>query len=666
MWHSGRRIELEPSINLRSLYTTRCWIAALLLVYAGLLAWEAYCQSPTYLEIAHLPAGLSHWQLRRFELFAVNPPLVRTLAAVPVLLVDSETDWSRFSTNVQLRAWHTIGQDYLRCNGKRSLWLFTLSRWACIPFGLLGSYICYRWASCLVGSVAGGIASVLWCFSPYILGHGATINPDVPAAAGALAAIYWFWRWLKRPSWREAIIAGLMLGLAELCKFTLLVFYPLLPLLWGIYRRSEREATNKREWLRQGGMLVVTLVVSICVINWGYLFEGTFTPLKDFQFRSMLFTGYNSVNDIPPDGANRFSSMILGMLPVPLPADCVRGIDIQQSDFEQGLPSYLRGEWAEHGWWHYYLYALLVKMPLGTLCLALLAVAVTVFGNGYSSSWRDEMVVLAPFIVILVVVSGQTGFSVHSRYIIPALPFLFVWMSKVARVFEMRPFTRKRLAMAIIVVLTLTWSVGSSLAAYPHSLSYFNELATVLPTPADVSYPEPIGRRNYSLLSAVEYAIAAGPRNGPRHLLDSNIDWGQDLLYLKVWLDKHPDVNLDGLVYFGSYPSALAGIPNTPYPAPGPIAVSCSGSQAESTAKRDFPVDQLGPKPGWYAVSVNYLYDCTHQYRYFLNFQPVAMAGYSIYIYYVTLDEANRVRKELGMPELPKDCQSWEDTAHAR
>jgi hypothetical protein len=29
------------------------------------------------------------------------------------------------------------------------------------------------------------------------------------------------------------------------------------------------------------------------------------------------------------------------------------------------------------------------------------------------------------------------------------------------------------------------------------------------------------------------------------------------------------------------------------------------------------------------------------------------MAGYSIYIYHISLDEANRVRRELGLPELP-------------
>lgn len=68
-----------------------------------------------------------------------------------------------------------------------------------------------------------------------------------------------------------------------------------------------------------------------------------------------------------------------------------------------------------------------------------------------------------------------------------------------------------------------------------------------------------------------------------------------------------------------------------------------------------------GPKPGWYALSVNYIYGRSQQYRYSLHFQPAAMAGYSIYIYHIALDEANRVRKELGLPELKMEGEEEKD-----
>ena len=233
-------------------------------------------------------------------------------------------------------------------------------------------------------------------------------------------------------------------------------------------------------------------------------------------------------------------------------------------DFERGMNSYLRGEWADHGWWYYYLYALAIKMPLGIWCLAVLALVMGTCAREYSASSRDEMVIVVPCVIILICVSSQTGFSAHSRYIIPALPFLFIWTSKVAQVFEMRPFDRKRLVVAAIAAVSLIWAVGSSLVVYPHSLSYFNELAAVLPTNANISYLKGVhkGHDTDGILSQIKHLLTAGPRNGPRHLLNSNIDWSQDLLYLRDWLDEHPGVRLNGLDCFGCCPTTLAGIPN--------------------------------------------------------------------------------------------------------
>jgi hypothetical protein len=409
------------------------------------------------------------------------------------------------------------------------------------------------------------------------------------------------------------MVAGLVLGLAQLCKFTLLVFYPLLLALWVVYRLPERKTMTRQDWLRQGKMVLLLLLLSVYVINCGYLFEGTFTRLKEFRFQTTLLTGSSALEDIPPDGANRFAGTWLGELPVPLPANFVQGIDRQRYDFERGLPSYLCGQWADHGWWYYYLAALAIKLPLGTWCLVGLSLAATIAGPRPSSaSWRDEIVVLVPGLVLLILVSSQTGFSVHSRYAIPLLPFLFIWTSKAGRLFEVRPSARKSPRLATAVAAALAWSITSSLWAYPHSLSYFNELV-------------------------------GGPKHGAEHLLNSNIDWGQDLFHLKHWLDEHPEVSLDGLAYFGSYPAILAGIPETPFPPRGP-AIPPSDPDAAG--------DELGPRPAWYAVSVNHLYDRSAKYRYFLRFKPVDMSGYSIYIYHITLDTANRVRRELGLREL--------------
>jgi hypothetical protein len=318
-----------------------------------------------------------------------------------------------------------------------------------------------------------------------------------------------------------------------------------------------------------------------------------------------------------PEG-NRFKDQFIGNIIIPLPQDYVQGIDIKKRDFETGLDStYLRGTHARHGWWYYYLYALLIKTPLGTIGLFLLAIFCTFFQKSYNASWRDEMVIFLPGIGLLVFVSSQTGFSVHSRYIIPALPFFFIWISKVGKIFSLR----KRFLQVIILIL-LFWSIFSSLWVYPHSISYFNELAVILPTPNEPHSPqEPEGT------SFIASLLNAGARNGGRHLLDSNIDWGQDLFYLEKWCLQHPEVTEISTAIYGTYPLEQTKVPTTSMP----------------------PINH--PQSGWYALSVNYLYNREKQYRYFLHLKPAARAGYSIYIYHITPEEVNRVRNEIMMSE---------------
>jgi len=588
--------------------TARRLSVLLLAVHAGLLAWGALRHSPVWDEPSHLVAGLSHWRLGTFALCRTNPPLVRMVATLPVLLAGAECDWRNYDARTGIRSEQDIRIDFLRDNGPRALSLLTWARFACIPFSLLGGYLCMRWARELYGTRAGLLALALWCFCPNIIAHAQLITPDAAAATFGLAAAYAFWLWLKVPHWPEAIRAGVVLGLAELTKFTWLVLFLLWPLVWLAWRWPWRVGGGFRRRLREGCQLGVILLLGWGAINLAYGFEGSFRKLGDHRFVSRFANGLANLAGTLGAGENRFAGTWLGEIPVPLPENYVMGIDLQKSDFERRLWSYLAGEWRKGGWWYYYLYALAIKVPLGTWLLAAMALVAGLSLPGYSAARRDEIVVLAPLVVVLVLVSLQTGFNHHMRYVLPIFPFAFVWIGKVARALD-----RNHRLLASAAAAALGWSILSSLQVYPHSLSYFNEL---------------IG----------------GPAGGHAHLDNSNVDWGQDLLYLKRWLDRHPEARPLGLAHYVPYVEPqIAGIHST-RPPPGPDA-----DPARSSSRRE----PLGPQPGWYAVSANHLHGRSKEYRYFLHFQPVASAGYSIFIYHVTLDQANRVRRELSLPELP-------------
>lgn len=569
-------------------------VVAILLTHVGLLGWSASCHSPTVDEPGHLVAGISHWEFGRYELYRVNPPLVRMVAVLPVLIAGYEPDWSSFQAHPGARPVFAMGGNFVAANGRRTLWLTTLARWACIPLSLIGALVCYVWARDLYGSGAGLLALLLWCASPNILAHASMITPDAAATALGIAACYAFWKWLKKPNWTRTVVAGVALGVAELAKFTLAVFYPLWLVIWLAYRLPERKHLTARRLSRELGLLAVTMCLSLIVINLGYSFEETLKPLGSFEFVSKTFGGEKAAGL----SGNRFRGTWLEKLPAPLPANYLRGMDIQRCDFEyMKRPSFLRGEFSKTGWWYYYLYGLAIKVPLGTWLLVLLAAGSRLMSAAGSARWRDRLVLLAPLVVILTLVSSQTAFSHHFRYVLPIFPFAFVWMSQVAQ--------QSSRAVRASALLALLWCVGSSLWVYPHSLSYFNELV-------------------------------GGPRGGRHHMIDSNIGWGQDLLFLEQWMNEHPEAKPLYLVYYGYFDPAHIGI-DYDFPKLSSLADDAPGSR---------PMRE----PGWYAVSVHFLSGFSwrvsrgrsadwvpkHAFTDLLEQEPTATAGYSIYIYHVS------------------------------
>jgi hypothetical protein len=575
-------------------------VLGLLCCQAVLLAWSASRHSPTIDEVRWLPAGIRHWQTGTFDSAIVNPPPVRLLAAAPVV-------WA-LAGERRADAALNDGGDLVRSYGPRSFWLFTLGRWACIPISLVGGFVCYSWARRLYGTVSGFVALTLWCFCPNILAHGQLISNDCAAAAFGIAATYTFWRWLKEPTWGLTIAAGLVLGLAELAKMSLLVLILALPVVWIVWRLTGEKKDGQVGWALSTAHLCCILFLALDVLNGGYLFEGTCRPLKEFRFMSKFLGGPDAQNE---RSSHRFAGSFLGEVPVPLPENYVRGLDRQKRDLEVGNSvqfSYLRGQWATRGWWYFYLYALAIKVPLGTWCLLAFSAASRYSKADSIVAWRDEMLLVVPPVLLLSVASSQLGFTDHFRYVLPVLPFAFVWISRIAGIAIVRPRT-----LGIAAAAALAWSVGSSLVIYPHSLSYFNELV-------------------------------GGPSRGHFHLLGSNIDYGQDLLFLKDWLDKHPEARPIKLAIWnmGTVDPAVAGIEYTVAPSSPPPNTPVSADLSR----------KFGPQPGWFAVSVNVLHGdhwpgrasepTAGYFGYFLQFTPVARAGYSTYIYHINATDAER------------------------
>lgn len=541
------------------------------------MSWIALWNSPVCDEVGHLTAGLYIWETGHVTVYPVNPPLVKLIASLPAAVLDPQTDWNSVASVQALRPEFEIGKQFIRINGQDSYLYHTYGRLCCIPFTLLGTFICYKWSRELYGDTAGCFSAICWAISPTVLGWGTTFTPDVASASLGCISLYSFTCWLKNRTLSHSVYAGIFLGIALLTKLSLILLLVLFPVYWLIHNvfTSGWKSVHKN-----ASQMIVVIALGIYLTNAGYLFQGTFRSLGSFEFVSDVLNGSSG----PGIVGNSFRDTVLSGIPVPFPEDFIRGIDLQKLDFERGMSSYLFGQWSERGWWYYYIVALTLKEPVGLLVLSFLAGLHTIVKARQKKLTVDEYLLIATALITFVLISSQTGFSRYIRYTLPVFPAMFI---VIGGMYCACTHYLKRIGLCALLI----WSCVSSACVFPHHLSYFNELA-------------------------------GGPLNGYQFLLDANVDWGQDLIRLKSWLSEHAK----GKSVFCAH---------TGFVLPTEVGVECDWipkiAHNNDKAKRSLQLD-----PGLYVVSVNELFQEKSQYRYLLEYPRIATIGYSMWVYEIT------------------------------
>lgn len=596
----------------------RLAVLILALLHVVLLSWSASVYSPTFDEPAHLNAGLSHLSLGRFELYSVNPPLIRTIGAIPAALLGVAPVIEAVPKAPHTRAEFFFGSELFWRSPGLALQSLRLGRILLIPVSLLGMSVCYLWGLQAFGRWEGVAAAYFWCFSPMILGHGSLITADVASASFGVLSAYLLRSWVHSPTLPNAVRFGGAAGICLITKFTFLVFLPFCVIAYWLiaWHRHAFRAVSFWRIVFQG---FTAMLFGLLIVNSLYGFDGTFCRLGEIEFISDSLATQDSGEKLYP---NRFSDQFIGKLPVPLPRLYVQGVDVQRFDFEHGVlrRSYLMGKWQMGGWWYYYIIAYAVKTPAAQLFLlafALLGLAFSFIGAKphkrklravafVMRRHRETLYLLFPVLIVFVLVSSETGFNRHLRYALPAYPFLFL-LSGSAIAVLLKTKARHLLLHILFVFQTL-----SVLAQSPHWISYFNE-------PSGGSY------------------------QGSRWLGDSNTDWGQDLLYLKHWQQEHP-----------THRPLYCAVQSLVDPTSFGIDCGLSGPTL-NTDERAQPYDgPIGPKPGWHAISVNALmgervrlydgsnrfYLVTNGFAHFKKMDPEYFIGHSIRIFYISPEQS--------------------------
>ena len=541
----------------------------------------------------------------------INPPLVRLWAAIPLAIGGATT-----SDDGARQEFGEIGKNFWNSNGERARFWFFLGRLMIIPCAALTGWVIAIWTRAWYGESAAIVAVLLWACCPTALANSAIVTHDMPLTAAWLVTLSLLVRFAEKPCWRRSLQFGAALGIAILTKVTAIILIPLCVVLWFVLRFKSSNTITMNVPLAESQIGAADLTpvptAMVLIAQWATAFGFSVFLINACYLFHGTGRAIGLLNFVSPQmNAVQQSLSWLGLVPVPFPTDFIAAFDRLAQDLNRVHPVYLDNEWRNKPFEWYYAAALAYKLPLSTICLILCGLAGLIWPRPGSLDRRRGLFLLIAA-VTLPILASRSANQIGIRYILSTFPVLFIFAGQAARwlTFPKIPtffnLSFRRLVWALVIALPL------SLRFHPHHLAYFNE-------------------------------VAGGPVNGGWHLADSNIDWGQDLHGLRDYLVQHR-INDIGLAYYGTVLPSSIGI-NAHDP---PLRIA---------------------KPGWYAISVNFVHGRPHVFgnhegasvrigvgelAYFRVFTPVTSIGYSINVYHLTHRDAAEFniewQKQQGVP----------------
>jgi len=393
----------------------------------------------------------------------------------------------------------------------------TLARIGILPFFVLATAMVWFWSRRLLGDWGAVAAVFLFTNIPPVLGHAGVATSDMAIGAGICTFAYAFLRWMDEPDWRRMALLGVALAVAFLSKFSSVVLVPACLLVILIVRGRVGRWPAPPKWA--AALCVAGLLV------WA-AYHFSFGPMTEHVAEDAAGQG-GIWAKIPASWLHT-----LERVPVPAP-EILDGFWEVHNHVDGGHAAYLLGQNSMRGWWYFFPVALAVKTPLGLLLLAFVGMFAAI--RAKRRYWLPPALMLAVLLVCM-----PSTLNIGVRYALPLYPMMAI----TAAMGVVWLFRRGR-GGAITGSIFLLWTAASSVAAHPDYLAYFNEIAA--------SRPE-------------------------RFLVDSDLDWGQDMKQLSAALrERHVQQFHMAALYSGDY--ALLDLPAwddlKPYqPVTGWVAVS--------------------------------------------------------------------------------------------
>jgi len=577
-------------------------VIGLCIIHFVLAVTSARNKSNTYDEIAHLTRGYSYYMAGDYRLGPPHPPLAHYWAALPGLgagvrfppqhtpknLLDDWYHSDMWGIGRQFFYYSNLGNagiiDSLLLRGRAmiALWSVTL--------GLLT----YWWARRLFGPGAGLLALGLYAFSPTMLAHAQLVTTDMAAALFFMCALSAIW-WLLHDVHPLSVLASAasLAGLF-LAKMSAVLIIPVGLVLLGLRLarggvlplRGFGRSREVRSRLSQLGCFLAVCCLWIVVVYasiwaaYGFRYAAMVNadPQRDHLYtNSPVPAGKTLWEHVlrgrPDEISDRFRATIFWLRDHRVFPEAYIYSAAYAKQTARGRRAFLDGEISLLGFPSFFplTFAYKTPLPLTGMLLAGLA-AIGLRGRIGEDSpvlacgrrMMELLYVSAPLWVFFVIYwysSIGSRLNIGHRHIIPTYPMLFVCCGAAAMFWH----ARRKILRGVLVALAALF-VAASVAIYPDYLAYFN-------------------------------LLAGGPANGYRRLVDSSLDWGQDLPGLAKALRERRGRDAGGAVYVSYFGSG------------GGPALKHYGVEG-ITLPQSWPSDAVGDlryQPGLYAISATNL-----------------------------------------------------------
>ncbi len=598
-----------------------------------LIFTSAWNDSATMDELAHIPSGYSYLALKDYRLNPEHPPLMKDLAAVPLVFLhlNFPTDVSSWKNDINGQ-WD-MGRIFLYESGNNADKIIHWSRFPIMLLAILFGWVFFRWVRRIYGDKVALLALFFFVFSPTFLAHSRYVTTDLAASFGFFIGIAAFLNFLfrqnkdnpsysKKQALRSLIIAGIAFGVAQLLKFSLVLLAPLYVVfgtLWIFLSCYENFETKK--FLKELFLMLVKIIlvglIGLVLIWLVYLYHTWNYPVE------------RQVNDatyiLKSFGIKPLVNFVIWLSGIPILralGQYMLGVLMVLQRAAGGNTTYFVGEISAAGWTYYFplLYFLKEQLAFHILTLIVIIFGLRNILKSQSKNlrsileWlRENFVITAGLIFIAVywLQAITSPLNIGVRHVLPTFPFIYLMVARqVVRWIKGTEIENPQTILewlktlyflyirpmknGLLAAILLFWMIISVLITYPYFLSYYN-------------------------------ILGGGTRDGYKIAADSNYDWGQDLKRLKDWVEE-TKIEKIAIDYFGG------GNPQYYF-----------GNKFEPWWSAKGPPADAGIK--WFAISLTFLQD-THAkpvhnftqkqedtYPWLKGKTPVARAGTSIFIY---------------------------------